>query len=67
MQTRENTANEWLTVTEFCQRFRLSSTLVYKQVNCGSIPSIRVGGKILIRADALDTLLKASDDAKEKN
>ena len=58
--------NDWLTVREFCERFRLSSTLVYKQVNGGSIPSIRVGGKILIRSDALDALLEASDDAKEK-
>ena len=66
MQDAVNTNYEWLTVTEFCQRFRLSTTLVYKQVSSGSISSIRVGGKILIRADALDTLLKASDDAKKK-
>lgn len=66
MQERENTENNWLTVKEFCGRFRLSSTLVYQQVNGGLIPSIRVGGKILIRSDALDTLLKAADDAKEK-
>ena len=58
--------NDWLTVREFCERFRLSSTLVYKQVNGGSIPSIRVGGEILIRSDAFDVLLKASDDAKKQ-
>lgn len=66
MQAKGNADNDWLTVKEFCQRFRLSSTLVYQQVNANLIPSIRVGGKILIRADALDTLLKASDDAKEQ-
>ena len=66
MQAKEDTNNEWLTVREFCQRFRLSSTLIYQQVNVGSIPSIRVGGKILIRSDALDTLLMASEDTKEK-
>lgn len=65
MQAKEDTNNEWLTVREFCQRFRLSSTLVYQQVSGGLIPSIRVGGKILIRSDALDTLLKAADGAKE--
>ncbi len=66
MQAKEDTNNEWLTVREFCERFRLSSTLVYQQVNGGLIPSIRVGGKILIRSDALDTLLEASEDTKEK-
>lgn len=66
MQAKEEINSEWLTVREFCQKFRLSSTLVYQQVNGGSISSIRVGGKILIRSDALDTLLEASDDTKEK-
>ena len=66
MESNENTESGWLTVKEFCDRFRLSSTLVYQQVNGGSIPSIRVGGKILIRSDALDTLLTVSADVKEK-
>ena len=66
MQASGNAAKDWLTVKEFCDRFRLSSTLVYQEVNNGSIPSIRVGGKILIRSNALDALLNASDDTKEK-
>ena len=65
MESNVNTESGWLTVKEFCGRFRLSSTLVYQQVNGGSISSIRVGGKILIRSDALDTLLTASDEAEE--
>ena len=66
MQERESPDKDWLTVREFCERFRLSSTLVYQEVNVGSIPSIRVGGKILIRSDALDTLLGASGEAMEE-
>ena len=62
MEARENAEKSWLTVREFCERFKLSSTLVYQEVNVGSIPSIRVGGKILIRSDALDTLLSASGE-----
>ena len=65
MQVSGNTDKDWLTVREFCDRFRLSSTLVYQEVNSGSIPSIRVGGKILIRSNALDALLEASGGAKE--
>ena len=66
MENNETIEYGWLTVKEFYERFRLSSTLVYQQVNAGSIPSVRVGGKILIRSDALDTLLAASEYSNEQ-
>ena len=52
---------KWLSVSEFRQLFpQLSRTFVYESVRAGRLPSIKIGGKILIPDDALDTLLEAS-------
>jgi len=52
---------KWLSVLEFRQLFpQLSRTFVYESVRAGRLPSIKIGGKILIPDDALDTLLEAS-------
>ena len=52
------TTREWLTVSEFMARHKLGKNLVYESVRDSRIPSIRVGGKILIPSDALDRLLE---------
>lgn len=52
---------KWLSVSEFRQLFpQLSRTFVYESVRAKKLPSIKIGGKILIPDDALDTLLEAS-------
>ena len=52
---------DWLTVAEFVAKFngRVSRNFVYERIREGSIPSIRIGRKILIPSDALDRLMTA--------
>ncbi len=48
---------EWLTVKQFQERNRnLGRNLIYDAVKQNQLPSIRIGGKILIPSDALDQL-----------
>ena len=45
---------EWLTVKQFQERNRnLGRNLIYDAVKQNQLPSIRIGGKILIPSDAL--------------
>jgi excisionase family DNA binding protein len=50
---------DWLTVAEFVAKFngRVSRNFVYERIREGSIPSVRIGRKILIPSDALDRLM----------
>ena len=57
-ETATRRDHEWLTVREFTERYKLGKNLVYESVRDSRIPSIRVGGKILIPSDALDRLLE---------
>ena len=52
---------DWLTVAEFVAKFngRVSRNFVYERIREGSIPSVRIGRKILIPSDALDRLMTA--------
>ena len=61
------TAEEYITVKEFLRQLdgRLSRNTVYEQIAAGSIPSIRIGGRILIPSDALDLMLAAQADHKQ--
>lgn len=56
----KNTEREWLTVKQFRERYPglMGSNLVYEEVRTGRLPSIRLGGKILIPSDALDRALE---------
>ena len=58
--TLSNTT-DWLTVAEFVAKFngRVSRNFVYERIREGSIPSVRIGRKILIPSDALDRLMTA--------
>ena len=48
----------WLTVDEFKSATKLGRTLIYEAIRRGELPSVRIGRRILIPADALDQLLK---------
>ena len=52
---------DWLTVAEFVAKFngRVSRNFVYERIREGSIPSVRIGRKILIPSDVLDRLMTA--------
>tara|TARA_Y100000310_G_scaffold236412_1_gene239580 strand:+ start:536 stop:733 length:198 start_codon:yes stop_codon:yes gene_type:complete len=57
---KDNPNREWLTVAEFLRAFpQMSRTLTYGSIQKGRIPSIKIGGKILVPSDALDMLLEA--------
>ncbi len=57
-----NEVLDWLTVAQFISRFKgtVSRNFVYDRIRDGTIPSVRLGKKILIPADALDRLLAES-------
>ena len=58
---------EWLSVREFHARYRgkIGITNIYARLKDGSLPSVRVGRRILIPSDALARLLslKTSGDS----
>ena len=52
---------QWLSVPEFLgEHPEVSRNLVYQQAKLGNLPTIKVGGKLLIRRDAFDLLLEKS-------
>ena len=55
------TAEEYIMVKEFLQQLegRLSKNTVYEQIAAGTIPSVRIGRRILLPVDALDKALEA--------
>ena len=57
----QSSTTDWLTVAEFVAKFngRVSRNFVYERIREGSIPSVRIGRKILIPSDVLDQLMTA--------
>ncbi len=53
------TERDWLSVDQFYKRNKgkLGRNTIYDRVKDGSIPSVRVGRRILIPSDALDQML----------
>ena len=50
---------QWLSVPEFLgEHPEVSRNLVYREAALGNLPTIKVGGKLLIRRDAFDLLLE---------
>ena len=48
----------YVSVKEFKDRLGVSSNLIYEQLRKGALPSVRLGGRILIPADALPQLME---------
>lgn len=65
MQSKEI---QWLTVKDFLIKHRgiVGRSAVYERLHDGSLPSIRLGRKILIPADALERVLAQLKDASSK-
>ena len=52
---------EYLSVKEFKDRLGVSGNLIYEQVRQGVLPSVRLGGRILIPVDALELLMQRQE------
>ena len=52
---------EYLSVKEFKDRLGVSRNLIYEQVRQGVLPSVRLGGRILIPVDALELLMQRQE------
>ena len=48
----------FISVREFNKRHGLSRNLIYEQLRKGVLPSVRLGGRILIPVDALELLME---------
>ena len=51
----------YFSVKEFKDRLGVSSNLIYEQLRKGALPSVRLGGRILIPADALQQMMERQD------
>ena len=51
-------AKSFISVSEFIKRHGLSRNLIYEQLRKGVLPSVRLGGRILIPVDALEVLME---------
>ena len=49
---------EYLSVKKFKDRLGVSGNLIYEQVRKRVLPSVRLGGRILIPVDALEQLMQ---------
>jgi excisionase family DNA binding protein len=43
---------QFLTISDFCQRFRVSRSTLYRQVNSGALPILKIGRSTRIPATA---------------
>ena len=61
-----HTAQRYISVKEFLQQLdgRLSKNTVYEAIAAGSIPSVRIGRRILVPSDALDLVLGAQAESQ---
>lgn len=59
-QVNETQEYEWLQVKAFQKRHPEvgAPNFIYQMAKAGELPSIKVGGRVLIRSDALDQLLE---------
>lgn len=63
-ETPTRTEQEWLSVEQFRLRHSLGKNLVYDAVRQGRLKSARLGGKILIAANALALLAESQTVAE---
>ena len=59
-EVTQHMEKEWLTVREFVARHkgRIGRNTAYLRIADGTIPSIRLGKKLLVPGDALDRMLE---------
>jgi excisionase family DNA binding protein len=47
-----------LSITQVCQRLRMSKSWVHRRIKSGEIPSVKLGGKIKVRCEDLEGYLE---------
>jgi len=47
-----------LSITQVCQRLRMSKSWVHRRIKSGEIPSVKLGGKIKVRREDLEGYLE---------
>ena len=60
MQSPEATIDHWLRVEEAAELLKVSTRTIYKLINDGDLPAVRVGNKWRIRRDEVLNLEIAS-------
>ena len=66
--TDQQTAKRFYTVTEAAQLLRLSAPTLYREIRAGRFPAIRVRGRYIIPAKAVDALEQAAlSDVVDQN
>ncbi len=67
MPRRQNisptTSRRALTLYDFCDFYSIGRSTAYSMIRSGKLPSIRVGGRRLIRVDDAERLLKPEEIA----
>ena len=56
-------ARVFYSVAEAAQLFRLSEMTLYRAINAGEFPAVRVRGRLVVPARAVDELAEAAMDA----
>jgi excisionase family DNA binding protein len=60
-----NTNKRFLTIKEFCEQGRISRTTLYRHIKSGRIPHIKLGGRVLISSQIIDSMVKEAGERYE--
>jgi excisionase family DNA binding protein len=66
VRNENNESKRFLTVAEFANAHGVREPTVLRWVRSGELPSIRLGRRVLIPADALDRLLARREAGDER-
>ena len=56
-QSHEGTQSRFMTVGEVASVLRVSSMTVYRLINAGELPAVRIGRSLRVRSEDLDRYL----------
>ncbi|MDA8314406.1 MAG: helix-turn-helix domain-containing protein [Actinomycetota bacterium] len=56
-QSHEGTQSRFMTVGEVASALRVSSMTVYRLINAGELPAVRIGRSLRLRSEDLDRYL----------
>lgn len=55
----ENTRRQWISATEAARRIDVTQRTIYRYINAGDLPAVKVGSLIRIATDDFDRWLEA--------
>ena len=59
--------SQGLSVQEAAKYLGIGRTLAYQEIRAGRIPSIKIGGRLIVPRAALDKILQAADRPERHN